>query len=387
MRIYTPELTTVLTQLYPEYAEVSERLLQTTAEMCERDILPHAATVDKDHAFPALQIQTAFSHGLGAYHFPQEYGGTDLPYAFFLANTCELLGKACANTALTLMIHTAVASGLLSHGTEEQKTAYLPSLLTGATLGAFALTEPSGGSDAKNMRTKAEKTEQGYRLTGSKTFIRNAGEAHLYLVFSRLEEGHGAFLVEKDTPGFEVQDLGSKLGFRGTKTGTLYFTDCDIPEENLVSLQGFEVAKDILNGGRLAIAALCVGITQAAYEKARDYSLTREVGGRPIAELYAIQEKLAAMAMSLTSSRLLVYHAARLRDDGQPYALAANKAKVVASEMALRHCDQAIQIFGGAGYLDKEDVHRHWRDARLLTIGEGTSEVLIPLIARLEQKS
>jgi alkylation response protein AidB-like acyl-CoA dehydrogenase len=227
-----------------------------------------------------------------------------------------------------------------------------------------------------------------YILNGSKTLITNPGEADFILVFARADKGISAFLVPKGTPGFDVKGEMQKLGFRGNKLSAIQIKDCAVPRENLLGEEGkgIECAKQILNAGRLSIAAMGVGIAQAAYEKALAYGKRRKAFGGSISDFQMTRQKLADMATGINAARLLTYHAAMLKEKGEVAISSISQAKLFASEMALRVCDGAIQIHGGYGYTDGYDVHRHWRDARLLTIGEGTSEVLRLLIARLELK-
>ena len=226
-------------------------------------------------------------------------------------------------------------------------------------------------------------------LNGSKTLITNPGEADFVLVFARADKGISAFLVPRETPGFEVTGVIPKLGFRGNKLSSVRLKDCIIPRENLLGEEGkgLECAKQILNAGRLSIAAIAVGIAEAAYEKALSYSKKRRAFGESIANFQMIQEKLADMVTEINAARLLTYYAANLKDKGHNIVSEVSQAKLFAAEMALRVCDNAIQIHGGYGYTDGFDVHRHWRDARLLTIGEGTSEIVRLLIAHLALKN
>jgi alkylation response protein AidB-like acyl-CoA dehydrogenase len=265
-------------------------------------------------------------------------------------------------------------------------------LLSGERLAAFALTEPSSGSDARSMRTKATKDGRHYVIGGSKMYITNAGEADLYLVFASTGDGHGAFLVEASNPGLKVgAELNEKLGMRGSHTAEVRFDKCRVAaEESLLGSEGagFEYAKKLLDSSRIVMGMLCVGIARTAFGKAMAYAKSRELFGKNLSDFQLTREKIANAAIEIGASRLLCLHAARLKERGLPFTSEAAQGKVLAAEMAARTCDAAIQLLGGYGYTS-DDVHRHWRDARLLAIGEGASEVLRLIIAseELERQS
>jgi alkylation response protein AidB-like acyl-CoA dehydrogenase len=321
--------------------------------------------------------------------FPQGLGGLGLPYPVYIASL-EMLARACANTALQVDVQNMVCEGIRLFGDDRQTKELLlkKGLVEGRNLIAFALTEPCCGSDAKAIQTRAVLSGDRYILNGSKTLITNPGEAAFVLVFARADKGISAFLVPRETMGFHVTGVIPKLGFRGNTLSSIRLKDCAVPRENLLGEEGkgLECAKHILNAGRLSIAAMAVGIAQAAYEKALSYSKKRKAFGESIAHFQLIQEKLADMVTEINAARLLTYYAANLKDKGKNIVSEVSQAKVFSAEMALRVCDHAIQIHGGYGYTDGLDVHRHWRDARLLTIGEGTSDILRLLIAHLALK-
>jgi alkylation response protein AidB-like acyl-CoA dehydrogenase len=283
-----------------------------------------------------------------------------------------------------------VCEGIRLFGDDRQKQQFLlkDGLVEGRHLIAFALTEPCCGSDAKSIQTWAILSGNTYILNGSKTLITNPGEADFLLVFANTEKGLSAFLLPRETPGFEVTAVIPKLGFRGNQLSAIRLNACVVPRENLLGQQGtgLECAKQILNAGRLSIAAIAVGIAQAAYEKALSYSKKRKAFGESIAHFQMIQEKLANALTEITAARLMTYYAASLKDKGEHMVSEVSQAKLFSTEMALRVCDDALQIHGGYGYTDGFDVHRHWRDSRLLTIGEGTSDILRLLIAHLALK-
>jgi alkylation response protein AidB-like acyl-CoA dehydrogenase len=302
----------------------------------------------------------------------------------------ELLAAGCANTALQVSIQGMVCEGIRRFGNRDQKKLFLveKGVATGNHLAAFALTEPCCGSDAKAIRTRARLAGDHYVLDGIKTLITSPGEADLVLVYARAEAGISAFLVPRDTPGFHVARVIPKLGCRGHRLSEIRLENCAIPAGNLLGEEGLglEYGKQMLTCGRITIAALGVGIAQAAYERALSYSRSRQAFGACISSYQLTQEKLADMATGIRAARLMTLQAAWLKERGEKCVGEAAQAKLLASETALRVCDAAIQIHGGYGYTDEWDVHRHWRDARMLTLGEGTSEMLRLLIARQELK-
>lgn len=316
--------------------------------------------------------------------FPAANEGLQLPFAAYTL-AMELVASADAPTAMSIGIHNTVAEGLLQFGSEYQRKTLFSDLISGKKLASFALTEPSSGSDARNMQTRAVKKGSKYVINGSKMFITNAGEADLYFVFTASEKSHAAFVVEKTCPGMVIGDEIPKLGMRGSRTAEVRFVDCEVPEENLVGKDGlgFEYAKSLLNASRIVMGSICVGIARIAFEKALTYSRQRKLFGGNLSDFQLTKEKIANMRTDINSARMLCLYAARLKDAGVDFSSEAAQGKVLATEAAIRVCDQAIQILGGYGYTN-EDIHRHWRDARLLTIGEGTSEVLRLLIAGKE---
>ncbi len=359
--------------------------LESIGEMAEKEIAPKAREIDKTHEFPKRQIGKAFEMGMMSMAFPEKYGGLGYPFLLYIASL-EMVSKACASTALSIAIHNTCCNGIMSYGDEEQRSKYIPDLISGKKLASFALTEPNSGSDAAAMETKAELKGNRYIINGSKMFITNAGEADLYFVITKTQKGFASFIVEKSFHGIKISKPMNKLGLRASRTCEVSFENCEVPKENLVGEdgEGFEYAKFMLNSGRITIGAYSVGIAQAAYEKALRYAKERKQFGVPIANHQAIQFKLADMCTLINSSRLMTYYAAHLRDLGKPFANEASQAKLFASESACKVCEEAIQIHGGYGYLTEYDVERHWRDVKLATIGEGTSEVMKKVISGLE---
>ncbi len=383
MVLFRTEHRQILKLNYAQHEEYEE-LLSSLARFLEKHVEPDSLKFDSQ----AERIQPArkalLDHGLVQIAYPKQYGGLGLPFGVY-GLAMELVGASDASIALSVGIHNTAADGLYQFGSEALKKEFLGDIISGRKLASFSLTEPTSGSDAKAMSTRAKKSGGEYILNGSKMFITNAGEADIYFVFASTEKGPSGFLVEKASPGIRVGEDIPKLGMRGSRTAEVRFVDCRVPREMLVGEEGngFEYAKVMLNGSRVVMGSICVGIAQTAFAKAVAYSRQRRAFGTVISEFQLTREKIADMKTGITAGRLLCMHSARLRESGADFSSEASQAKVFSTEMSLRVCDAAIQIFGGYGYTT-EDVHRHWRDARLLTIGEGTSEVLRLLIASRE---
>jgi alkylation response protein AidB-like acyl-CoA dehydrogenase len=302
----------------------------------------------------------------------------------------EEISRACASTGITLAAHVSLGCGpVYANGTEEQKQRFLVPMARGEAIGAFGLTEPNAGSDAAGTQTKAEKVKGGWRVNGSKIYITNGSVAKYVTFTARTEPGGGtrgisAFILDTATPGFKVGKREKKMGLRGSDTVALSFEDCLVPEDNMLGSpsSGFSSFMKTLTGGRNSIGALALGIAQGAFEHATRYAKERKQFGKAIAEFQAVQFMLADMATKIEASRLLVYHAARLRDQGLDYVKEAAICKLFASESANWVTDKAIQIFGGMGYCRDVPVERMHRDAKLMEIGEGTSEIQRMVIAR-----
>jgi acyl-CoA dehydrogenase len=385
MPIFREEHRMLMEMFHPTNHREHSEVLASLGSFMEKRILPASAKLDSGEASIREPRKELISQGICQIAFPAEYGGLGLPFSVY-ASAIELLGYADASIALSIEIHNAVAEGLLRFGNEQQKKAHIPRIISGETLASFSLTEPTSGSDAGRMSTSAErKGDDGYTINGSKTFITNAGEADIYMVFAKTSTGPSCFLVDRSSPGLGFGGDMKKLGMRGSRTSEVTFSGVEVPASNLVGVegQGVEYAKQILHGARIVVAALNVGIAQVAYDKAVAYAKERRAFGERISEFQLIREKIADMKTEISAGRLLYLYASMLREKGEDFSSEASQAKVFATEMSLRVCDAAIQIFGGYGYTT-DDVHRHWRDARLLTIGEGTSEVLRMLIARRE---
>ncbi len=364
-------------------------ILESFADFLGKEILPRAKAVDREAIFPKENIIRLRSHGIMAMPFPKDINGLGFPLPVF-TTALEILAKACANTALQVSVQAMVCEGIRLFGNDSQKDMFLveKGIVEGRSLAAFALTEPCCGSDAKSIKTSARLSGNCYVLNGNKTLITNPGEADFIFVFARMDKGISCFIVPAGSEGMSITKEIPKLGLKGNRMAAIRFENCKIPGENLLGEggRGLEYAKHMLNAGRITIGAIAVGIAQAAYERSLSHSKGREAFGRPISDFQLVQGKLANMLTEINASRLLVAYASSLKDRGRDVVSEAAQAKLFSTETALRVCDNAIQVFGGYGYIDEYDVHRHWRDARGLTIGEGTSDILRLLIAHLALK-
>ncbi len=387
MQLFHPEHRNSLEAFYSNDAETYVQLLEGLANILNESVLPHSANYDLRNENIASSRGVLFENGIGKIIFSKSLGGLELPFGVY-SLAMELVASADAPTAMSLGIHNTVADGIYQFGNDSQRKLFCQDLVEGKKLASFALTEPTSGSDARRMQTRAVKKGNKYVINGTKMFITNAGEADVYFVFTSTEKGHAVFLVEKTNSGMKVGEDIQKLGMKGSRTAEVRFVDCEVPEGNLVGLDGpaFEYAKFMLNGSRIIMGSICVGIARIALEKAVSYSAQRKVFERTLSDFQMTREKIANMRTDISSSRLLCMYAARLKELSIDFASEAAQAKILATESAARVCDHAIQILGGYGYTD-DNIHRHWRDARLLTIGEGTSEVLRLLIGNKEISS
>jgi butyryl-CoA dehydrogenase len=364
-------------------------LRDTVREFAKKEIEPIAAEIDQTMAFPAENLRKMGELGFLGISFPPEYGGSGMDTLSFTL-MIEETAKACGSTCLSVAAHCSLCcTPIFLFGNEAQKKKYLPDLLTGKKLGSFCLTEPHSGSDAAALKTTATRDGDFYVLNGSKMYVTNGGYAGTYVVFAKTRpdagtKGISAFIVERDFPRLIVGKKENKLGLRASDTRQISFEDCRVPAENLLGKEneGFKYALQTLDGGRVGIGAMAVGLAQAALEKAAAYAKERKAFGQAIAEFQAIRWYIADMATEIHAGRLMVHHVARLKDEGKPYVKEAAMAKLFASEMAMRACNKAIQIFGGYGYIMDYPVERYWRDAKLTEIGEGTSEVQRLVISR-----
>jgi butyryl-CoA dehydrogenase len=372
-----------------ELTDEQQLIRDAVREFAEAEVAPIAAELDREHRFPRELLPKMADMNLMGVPYPEKAGGAGADYLSYII-VMEELSRACASTAVILSAHTSLATWpIFKFGTEAQKDQYLPDMTSGRRLGAFALTEPAAGTDAGAGTATATLHADGYALNGSKMFITNAPYADVYIVFAKTDPERGtrgisAFIVEKDTPGFSVGEAEHKLGIRGSSTPPIYFSDCRVPKEALLGGEGdgFKIAMQTLDGGRIGIAAQALGIAQAALDASVAYAKERVQFGKPIAALQAIQWMIADMATEVDAARLLVYRAASCVDNGQPYSTEGAMAKLFASEVATRVAGKAIQIHGGYGYTESYPVERNYRDAKITEIYEGTSEVQRMVIAR-----
>jgi len=376
---------TSLLLLQEEHLQVREMARRFADEV----VAPQARELDETEMFPAEIVRQMGELGFLGLPYPEAYGGAGLDtLAYVIA--VEEIARACGSTALTLAAHVSLGCGpVAAFGTEEQKQKFLTPMAKGVALGAFGLTEANAGSDAAGTQTRAERVPGGWRVNGSKIYITNGSVAKYITFTARTDASHGtkgisAFIMDTATAGFKVGKKEKKMGLRGSDTVEVVFEDCFVPEENLLGdpSGGFTAFMRTLTGGRISIGALALGLAQGAFEHSLKYAKERRQFGQPIANFQAIQFMLADMASKIEASRLLVYEAAMLRDRGHDYVKQASMAKLFASEAAMWVTDKAIQIHGGIGYCRDVPVERMHRDAKLMEIGEGTSEIQRLVIAR-----
>lgn len=368
--------------------QAHEELRKRVREFAEAEVKPLAFTLDQNNEFPAEAVKKMGEMGLMGLPYPKEYGGAGLDVLSY-AIAVEELSRVDGGTGVILSAHTSLGTWpIAAFGSEAQKKKYLPPLCKGEKLGAFGLTEPNAGSDAGGTETTAVLKGDHYVLNGGKIFITNAPKADTYVVFAVTTpdigtRGISAFIVEKGWKGFEFGDHYDKMGIRSSSTAELVFNNVKVPAENLLGKEGegFKIAMATLDGGRIGIASQALGIAQGAYEAAVDYAKERVQFGKPIGFQQAIGFKLADMATKLRCARLLVYSAADLKEAHVPYGMESAMAKQYASDIALEVTNDALQIFGGTGYLKGMDVERMYRDAKITTIYEGTNEIQRVVIA------
>lgn len=371
------------------YTNEQQQLRRAVREFAEAEILPHVREWDEHSTFPADVVRKCGQMGLMGSIFPEEFGGAGYGYIEY-ALVIEELARVDPSVALIVAAHTSLcANHLYLAGTQEQKQKYLPKLASGEWLGSWSLTEPEAGSDAGGTKTTAIRDRDSWVLNGSKTFTTNAHYAQLCVVMAvtdKAQDHHGisAFLVESGTPGFRPGKKEDKLGMRASDTGEVILTDCRVGADALLGTagEGFVDALRVLDGGRISIAALSLGIAQGAFDAALKYSKQRKQFGRLISDFQAIQFKLADMATEIAAARLLVQRAAWLKDQGRPVNQESAMAKLYASEIAVKAANEAVQIHGGYGFTKDYPVEKFYRDVKLMTIGEGTSEIQKMVIAR-----
>ena len=372
------------------FTDEQKHLRKSVREFAEGEIAPHVMEWDESSHFPAEILPKLAEMGLMGVIFPEEYGGAGLGYIEY-ATVIEELARVDGSVGLFVAAHNSLCSNhIYKFGSEEQKRKYLVPLAQGKKLGAWSLTEPEAGSDAGGTRTTAVRTANGWTLNGSKTFTTNGTYADICVamaVTDKSKDSHGisAFILEKGTPGFRPGKKENKLGMRASDTSEVIFTDCHIPAGNLLGPEGegFISSLKILDGGRISIAALGLGMAQGALEAATRYAKQRKQFNQPIADFQAIQFKLADMATDVEAARLLVYQAAWLADQKDlRFTRESSMAKYFAGEVAVRVADECVQIHGGYGFIKDYPAEKYYRDAKLCTIGEGTSEIQKLVIAR-----
>jgi butyryl-CoA dehydrogenase len=372
-----------------ELTEEKRMLRDMVRDFAENELKPIAAQLDEEQIFPHDIVKKMGELGLMGIPFPESLGGAGMDYlAYTIA--VEEIARVCGSTALTLAAHISLGcSPIYDFGTDEQKKKYLPHLCTGEWLGAYGLTESQAGSDAGATQTTAVLSGDHYVLNGSKQFCTNGSYAQTVVASAVTDKTKGSrgiscFIVEAGTPGFTVGKKENKLGCRGSDTASLHFEDCKVPKENLLGKEGegFKQMLTTLDGGRISIAAMALGLGVGAYEAALTYAKERKQFGRPITKFQSTQFKLADMLTQIEAARHLTYWASVLKDQGRPYIREAAMAKLFASETASRVSLQAIQIHGGYGYTRDYPVERMFRDNKLTEIGEGTSEIQRIVIAR-----
>ncbi|MHB8540869.1 MAG: acyl-CoA dehydrogenase family protein [Candidatus Acidiferrales bacterium] len=365
-------------------------LRDTVRQFMETEMRPVLRAYEREEKFPAAELRELGELGCCGMLIPEEWGGAGMDTVSYVV-MLEEVARVCASTAVTLSVtNSVVAVPIWKHGTDEQKKKYLTRLAHGEILGSFCLTEPQAGSDAAAIQTRAVRDGDFYVLNGTKSWVSSGAHTGVYVVFAKTDAAAGAkgvtaFLVEPSFPGFRIARYEDKMGLRISKSAEISLSDCRVPEANRIGEegQGLKIALEALDGGRVGIAAQSVGIAQGAFEAAVKYAKQRRAFGKTIAEFQAIQFMLADMQTEIEAARGLMYYAAWMRDQGASRrGSQASRAKLYASEMANRVCAKAVQIHGSQGFSRESDVERYYRDARVLTIYEGTSEMQRTVIAR-----
>lgn len=370
-------------------SELTQQVAQVARDFAHRHIKPYVMEWDESQHFPKETLQQMGELGLLGMFVPEQYGGSGFGYHEYAAAIVEL-GKVCGSVALSMAAHNSLCTGHIYYcGNEEQKQRYLPKLASGQWIGAWGLTEPNTGSDAGNMRTTAVRDGDDWILNGTKCWITHGISGEVAVVIARTGEprtsGNAtAFIVERGTPGFKAGKKENKLGMRASETAEMIFDNCRISDANRIGAvgDGFRQAMKVLDGGRISIAALSLGIAKGAYEAALQYAQERQQFDQPIANFQGISFKLADMATEIAAAELLIAKAASLKDAGEKVTEAGAIAKYYASEIAVKISNDAVQIFGGYGYTKDFPVEKFYRDSKLCTIGEGTSEIQKMVIAR-----
>lgn len=382
-------MTTQPIQFNTDASESQQMIAEMVKDFGAREIIPHMMQWDESQKFPIDCFHKMGDLGLMGMLVPEEYNGAGMSYLEYVTAIVEL-SKIDGSIGLSMAAHNSLCTNhILMFGNDDQKANYLPKLATGKWIGAWGLTEPNTGSDAGNMLTVANKEEDYFILNGSKTFITNGKSGHVAVVIARTGErgdSHGmtAFIIEKDTPGFSAGKTENKLGMRASETAELIFNECKVHKSQVLGNvgDGFVQSLKVLDGGRISIAALGLGIAIGAYEAALAYAKERHQFNKPIATFQAIAFKLADMATKIEAATLLTYRAAEMKNLGMDVTKASAMAKLYTSEVAVEVANEAVQIFGGYGYIKDYPAEKYYRDAKLCTIGEGTSEIQKMVISR-----
>lgn len=373
----------------PQYKEIRDLV----SKFSDSEVAPLAASIDHNGEIPKDLINKLYENGFMGSYIPEDFGGAGMDYMSY-AIIVEEISRGCASTGVLISAHTSLGMWpILKYGTKEQKAKFLPDLASGGMIACFCLSEPNAGSDPGTLATFAEDKGDHYELSGTKNFITNGKDAGIAIVMAKTtkttdHKGMTAFIVDAKSEGFKVQKLEDKLGIKGSTTAQIWLNKVKVPKENVIGEvgKGFAIALSTLDGGRIGIAAQALGIAEAAFRYAKKYSKERIQFGKPISELQAIQFMLADMSTSIAAARLLVMHASYLKDNDLPYSKEAAHAKLFASEACMNITTKAIQVLGGNGYTKEYPVERHFRDAKITEIYEGTSEIQRIVIAANELK-
>ena len=367
-----------------------QRLIKATArEFTDNEIVVQSRENARNHHFDLEIVKKLADQGYLGAIVPQQYGGAGLDYLGY-GMVVEEIGRGCSSVRTVVSVQTSlVCSAFLKWGTEEQKQTYLPKLCSGEWLGCFGLTEPDTGSDAANQRTRAVKTDSGWVINGAKMWISMGNYAKVAMIFAQTDpalgyKGLGCFLVDTDQPGFKPQPIEHKMGLHASDTASIALEDVEVDDEALLGGigDGFKVAMSSLDSGRYSVAAGCVGVCQGCVEESVKYAKERQQFGRPIASFQLVQAMIADMVLKTDASRMLVWRAGWLKDQGRPNTLETSVAKLHATEAAVECANTAIQVHGGAGYVDDHPVERYFRDVRVTTLYEGTSQIQKLIIGR-----
>jgi alkylation response protein AidB-like acyl-CoA dehydrogenase len=374
-----------------DFQLTDEQLLirETARSFTDNEIVDRARENDRNEHFDLELVQKIAEQGYLGAIVPREYGGAGLDYITY-GLVVEEVGRGCSAMRTVISVNTSlVCSSILRWGTEEQKQHYLPKLCSGEWLGCFGLTEPDTGSDAANQKTRAKKTNGGWVINGSKMFISLGNHAQVALIFAQTDpekrhRGVACFLVDTNQPGFQPQEIHHKMGLRGSDTAAISLDDVEAPDEAMLGEvgDGFKIAMTALDSGRFSVASGCVGICQGCLDASVRYSKEREQFGRPIASFQLVQEMIADIALETEASRMLVWRAGYLKDSGRPSTTETSIAKLYATEAAIRAANTAIQVHGGSGYVDDYPVERYFRDVRVTSLYEGTSQIQKLIIGR-----